>query len=119
MASAARAANVRTIIATAAVTNMVQITHLDLSSCTVVVADLPKLTATFSKLGVQDFQMTAFRVLLAKQCPEKDVHDAVQDPDQFPLTVDTPIPIVVGALEALLDVSQNFTSACVTPGGIS
>jgi hypothetical protein len=119
MSSAARAANVRTILATAAVTNLAQITHLDLNSCTVVVADPTRLSGTFAALGVQDFQMSALRALLAKSCPEKDVHDAVQDPQQFPLSADIAIDIVIGALEALLDNSSNFQGACVTPGGIA
>lgn len=119
MSSAARAANVRTILATAAVTNLAQVTHLDLNSCTVVVADPARLGGTFAALGVQDFQMSALRALLAKSCPEKDVHDAVQDPQQFPLSTDIPIDLVVGALEALLDSSPNFSGSCVTPGGIS
>jgi hypothetical protein len=39
MASGARAANVCMVLATAAVTNKIQMTHLDGDSCTVVIDD--------------------------------------------------------------------------------
>ncbi len=114
MASGARAANVRTVLATAAVTNKIQMTHLDGDSCTVVVDDQTKLNGSFADLGIQEFQMSAFRSLLAGFCPEPDVKAAVNNQAQFPLAATTPIPIVVGALEALLDNSANFAGKCLT-----
>jgi hypothetical protein len=113
MASAARAANVRTVIATVSVANTLHITHLDGATCTVVVDDQSKLAGPFSNLGIQDFQMPAFRQVLASLCPEKDVHDTVSDENQFPLSASTPIPMVVGALEASLENSASFNGTCL------
>ena len=113
MASAPRAANARTILATTAVTGLLHITHIDRDSCTVVVDDPSKLNGTFEDLGVQEIQMPAFREILASLCPEAEVHGLVLDEEEFPLTASTPIAIVVGALEAALADSEDFKGACL------
>jgi len=113
MAGAARAANMRTVIALQAVTNTIHITQIDRQSCTFEVEDEQKLEKTFAELGVQEFQLSAFRQTLAGLCPEQDVHDQVVDEDAFPIATTTPIPTVAAALEGLISVSAKFDGTCI------
>jgi hypothetical protein len=82
----------------------------------VVVDDPAKLNETLANLGVQESQLSAFRQILASLCPEQDVHGQVMDEKAFPLSGATPVPLIVGALEALLDNSANFQGICLPQG---
>ena len=105
------AGNVRTIIAIAAVTNQVHVVGFDPTACGITVADPNKLTGTLHDVGIQDFQMSLFRDILAGMCPE--IRASIQDPAQFPMSAGISIGTLIEAVGAALMASPNFQGNCL------
>jgi hypothetical protein len=110
MATARQAAVTRTILALAAVTNNIHVRKFNPALCDIEVDDPHKLQLTFSEIGVQETQLSAFRQILASFCPE--ISSVIADPMKCPLNVEMPVRLVASFVEGNLGVSANFQGDC-------
>lgn len=114
MATAVDAASARVVCALASITDLVRVTNVDSSQCTMDVTPADAMAAgkKFSDHGVHDAQMPFLLDKLARCCPEEAVKNAIREWPPVPST--TTIRAVVNMLEAEILKVNGWDGRCMS-----